>query len=220
MGLLIKILFVVALLVGGMYYFFRDTPFYLQLFPGQTAAVPTDSLHKIYADRLKLALRDNQPTDQALLRQYYVESVKQKYQAMIAENDQKNLTQARYLDIKRHEYERYIKAKYDKNDTGAIEREEWPSAEIFRLVAVDSDRNNVLTVDEMWQDERKDSTKKFNSADSNGDGALTEAEYLDEFASDSVATAIVMETDYNNNGAVNLEEVRRLFYNSNLIWSP
>ena len=219
MGFLLRIILSVALLVGGMYYFFHDTPFYRQLIPGQVSAAPTDTLYQIYITQLKLALKERKPTDRSILERYYRQAAQQKYQAMIAGSEQ-ILTFDRYLEIKKREFERYVKAKYDRNGSGTLEREEWPEVDRIRLIAIDRDRDNIVTLDEFWREESPDSAAQFKSADDNGDNQLTEAEYLNAFASDSLVKAAAAAADANNNGAVDDNELSRLSYLAGQRWIP
>ena len=225
----IKFILTMALLAGlvggGLVIFFADSPFVHRLIPMMADASAGEPTEQIYLRRVDLALRERQPTEPGLLGIYYKEALNQKFDALLntqSVDKQETVEWGAYLQGKREEYRRHFDA-YDKNGDGTLDKgaDEWGGqTELFRFTALDENADALLTYDEFWQYVADDVNRAFRRIDSDGNGELTRAEYVDGLSGDSIIRQIVYPVDADGNGAVSRSELESANYRAAVRWEP
>ena len=220
MQFLINLLIIVALIVGAVYFFFRDTAFVAAVLPQQLGKVPAhESVRLVFLRRVDIAMTERESTDTPVLSAvYYQEAVNNKFLSLSGGGS--TISRDAYMSAKQAEFAAYVATVYDANGNGSVEKSEWPADEIFALNALDKDKSGALTAEEFWTKGRKEALDAFTKADRNGDASLTKEEYYAGLGGDKGAEDLAISVDSNGNGAVNLDEIRFARHNAQQHWQP
>lgn len=219
MKFLLNVFLLVGIIVGVLYFFFRDTPFVAAVLPQQIGNVaPHESVQKAFLRRVKIALDERESTDPGLMLDYYKEAVRNKFSSLAGGGT--GIARDNYMRAKEQEFTAYVRVLYDANNSGALEKDEWPAALRAEMSVLDADKDEKLTYEEFWAKGRKQSFDAFTKADRNGDAVLSQEEYYNGLGGNEGARAAATIVDNNRNGAVNLDEIRLARYNAERHWQP
>lgn len=125
----------------------------------------------------------------------------------------------RYIEIRQGERRRCFAAYEDQNKNNLLERGEW-KGESYNFTSADSDNNDQLSMQELQKSVRADSERHFRAADDNGDGFLSQQEYINMLGGPAGARAVATAMDQDSNGAIKDSELRnaRLFVTVEQCW--
>jgi len=207
MGFVFRIILIVGILGGGLYWFFRDSPLLQKHLTSQIQVHGGWPVEYIAVKMIHRGTIGGKEYETPHIMEAYESAIAAKFYNSVKGN-QTLLSQQEFIALEKAALSTYWVEGLDRNNDNRVAADEWNVNDPFIIHNTDTDKDGFISTDEYWTTIEREKNRFFKSSDRNRDGNLDIEEYKAAHKRKKTPSKFAQEVDINNNSALDSEELR------------